>query len=313
MILSMLRRLPKPKFRPRPHIIRPPRPKLPHILHIPHPKITIRPHIRPHIVRPPIRTPKIHFPKPIVRKIPRPHIINIRRPKFPTIHEIRSPEIHIPKPKIPRIKEIKIPKPNIKLRRNNILKNEPKTSVWDKANAIIGGLGVATTAAELYMMSKWMNSGNTNNYGGSPEDYLGYDMGSDYGDYGYGDMGYGGGEYGDVGYDGGYSDIGYGSGGGYLDSLGDTLGSAASDYLPDSMLDPSEDIEDGTLTPTDDGGYVDDNGNYYVPDPETGELINPETGEPYIPKKTKYALIGILLILLLAVGLWIYKKKKKKG
>jgi len=281
-----------PKVRPRP------RPPIPHI----RPPKIVRPHIRPpRIVRPNIRLPKI----PRIRKIPH---VNIRKPsihRIPKINRttIKKPEIHIHKPRIPRIKDIKIPKPNIKLRRDNILKNEPKTSVWDKANAIIGGLGVAATAAELYMMSKWMNSGD-DAYGdyGYSDDYLGYDMGSGYGDYGYGDAGFGGYGYGDMGYGGG--------GGGYFDTLGDALGGAVSDYLPSSMLDPSSDIQDGILTPTDDGGYV-DNGNYYVPDPETGVLINPETGQPYVPKKTKYTLIGILLILILAVGVWLYKKKKK--
>ena len=268
---------------PRPHITRPPRRRIPpHPRRVPHsarapttlPHRPPTPHRIPHT--PHIKAPKIRIPK---RRIP----------KIEGIPKIKAPKIRMPE--VPKIPKVRIPK----LRRNPKVKgvNEPKVSKWDKANAIIGGLGIAATGAELYMMSQWMNPDSEDT--GYGEDY-GYDTG-------YGDMGYGG--Y------GGYGDAGYGSG--YLDSVGDTLGGAVSDYLPDSALDPSGDIEDGTLEPTDDGGYVDDNGNYYVPDPETGELINPETGQPYIPKDTKYTLLGVVLVLVLVVGVLIYKKRKKKG
>ncbi|ABR56814.1 hypothetical protein Maeo_1238 [Methanococcus aeolicus Nankai-3] len=234
--------------------------------------------------------------RPTRRRTPPHHIkASSRTPKINS----KIPKIRVPKIKVPKIKVPKIKMP--KLRRTPKLRkgiNEPNVSKWDKLNGIVGGLGIAATGAELYMMSKWMgDSGDT----GYEED--------GHGDMGYGDGGYGGG-YGDGGYGGGYGDGGYG-GGGYMDSLGDALGDATSDYLPDSALDPGGDIEDGTLTPTDDGGYVDGSGNYYTPDPETGELINPETGQPYIPKSTKYTLVGVVLVLILIVGVWIYKKRKK--
>ncbi|WP_018153284.1 hypothetical protein [Methanothermococcus thermolithotrophicus] len=259
-----------------------------------------RPHIRP---RPPRRmTP----PRP--RRVPhsaraqimrplRPHITPPRMPHIPHIKAPRIPKIRAPKIRMPEVPHMRIPKLRTPKLRTGKGVNEPKVSKWDKLNAIVGGLGIAATGAELYMMSKWMGDSGDGAY----ED-TGYGE-----DYGYGDMGYGGG-YGDMGY-GGYSDAGYGSG--YLDSAGDALGGAVSDYLPDSALDPSGDIENGTLQPTDDGGYVDENGNYYVPDPETGELINPNTGQPYIPKTTKYTLIGVVLVLFLVVGVVIHKKRKK--
>ena len=242
-----------------------------------------RPHIRP---RPPRR---IRPPRPPRRiRPPRPHKTPPRMPHIPHIKAPRIPKIRAPKIRMPEVPRMRIPKLRTPKLRTPKLRtgkgvNEPKVSMWDKLNAIVGGLGLAGTGAELYMLSKWMGDSGDGAY----ED-TGYGE-----DYGYGDMGYGSG-YLDMGYGGygGYSDAGYGSG-----------------YL-DSALDPSEDIENGTLQPIDDGGYVDENGNYYVPDPETGELINPNTGLPYIPKTTKYALIGVVLVLFL-VGVVIHKIRKK--
>jgi len=202
--------------------------------------------------------------------------------------------------RIPKLRTPKLRTPKLRTGKGV---NEPKVSMWDKLNAIVGGLGLAGTGAELYMLSKWMGDSGDGAY----ED-TGYGEDYGYGDMGYGsgylDMGYGGyGGYSDAGYGSGYLDMGYGGYGGYSDA------GYGSGYL-DSALDPSEDIENGTLQPIDDGGYVDENGNYYVPDPETGELINPNTGLPYIPKTTKYTLIGVVLVLFL-VGVAIHKIRKK--
>ena len=278
--IGIARRAFKPKLPKRPpRKIAPPRP-----IHRP---------TRPPTIRHPPKPPTIHRP------IPRPSIKAPRAPKI-KLPKIRTPKIKPPKtsirtlksmPKIrmPEIPKIRIPKLRKTPKTTKLRGNEPKVSKWDKANAVIGALGIAATGAELYMMSKWMGDpGSEDTYG---EDYGYDDMG--YG-YGYGDVGYG-----DMGY--GYGDVGYGSG--YLDSL--------SGAVSDSALDPSGDIENGTLEPTDDGGFVDENGNYYIPDPETGELINPETGQPYIPKTTKYALIAGVLILILIIGVVVHKKLKK--
>ncbi|XRO75307.1 hypothetical protein ACO3TA_00020 [Methanocaldococcus sp. 28A] len=72
----------------------------------------------------------------------------------------------------------------------------------------------------------------------------------------------------------------------------------ASDNLLSSMLDSSSDIKDETLTPKDDGGYVDNNSNI-LSDPETWLLINSKTGNPYIQKSIKYAFVSITLALII--------------
>jgi len=84
--------------------------------------------------------------------------------------------------------------------------------------------------------------------------------------------------------------------------------------LPDSWLDPTSDIENGALIPTDDGYYYDQGtGGYYYQDPDTGNLVNAETGESYVPKQTKLILtLGVFFVLGI-IGYYIYKKRKKKA